>query len=229
MNRYLSDSRLNFYGAKLATFTRVALVCIVAVLAMAYAAPSAAQTTSFTLTQTVSSGRPTPTLTWSNPTATSCTASGDAAWTAAYTAANRPVTGTVTLAALAPPNARSYTLNCSWPGDTTATVSWAAPTTNSDGSPLTDLASYKVFWNTGDASVVDAPTAQMRVVTAPATSTVITGLTPGVWNFGVKSTKTTGVDSSLSNIDSKTITAAVTNSQTRVLVFPGTVINVTAR
>jgi hypothetical protein len=187
-------------------------------------APAFAQTTNLVLTTTSSNSRVSSTLTWTNPAAASCAATGDSGWITAYNALTKPISGTVTLASVPPPNARSYTLTCTWPGDTTGTVAWTAPTTNTDGTPLTDLASYKVYFNTGIPSAVTAPGAQIKIVTAPATGTVITGLAVGVWNFGVVATNSKGMDSELSNIASKTMTTGATDSQTVTLAFPGTTI-----
>src|SRR5438094_9616244 len=44
-------------------------------------------------------------------------------------------------------------------------ASWTAPTTNSDGSPLTDLASYRVYYGTSDPS---CPGASFVEVASPA-------------------------------------------------------------
>ena len=177
-----------------------------------------AQVTNLTLTTTSSAGRATPTLTWSNPTATSCAATGDAAWAAA----SKPVSGTVTLAAVAPPNARSYTLTCVFPGDTTATVSWTAPTTNTDGSALTNLAGFNVYRRVGSQDVGSGEMTPVRDPTA--TSRVFSGLGTGTHYFGVEAVNADGVPSVMSNIAGKPITAGATDSETVSIAFPGTTV-----
>lgn len=194
---------------------------IAAALAAAalFAMPAGAQspTLSFTADSTPSGSNVITKLTWATtPAATSCTASGD--WSGTKTAA-----GTVTLPAVAPP--KSYTLKCAWPGDTTATVRWGQPTTNTDGSPLTDLASYKVY-RSMDAATIDAPTSTVRVVPAPGLSSVYLNLSPGTHFFAVKATNAAGLDSVLSNVASKTITPAVELTQTVGVKVPSVVTNV---
>jgi hypothetical protein len=89
-----------------------------------------APTLTFTAQTTTGNGSLVPVLTWStSPAAQSCTASGDAAWTGTKAAA-----GTQTLAAVT--TSKTYQMVCTWPGDTSALISWIAPTTNSDGSAL---------------------------------------------------------------------------------------------
>ena len=82
-----------------------------------------------------------------------------------------------------------------------ATLSWQPPTTNSDGSPLTNLAGYRVYWGTTPGSYASSAT-----VTNPGiTSYVVESLTPNTYYFAVKAINTTGVESVFSNSASKTI------------------------
>ena len=74
------------------------------------------------------------------------------------------------------------------------TLAWTAPTRNTDGSALTDLAGYKIYY--GNAS-----RQYSRVVAVPgagATSYVVTGLTAGTWYFAMKSIDVIGVLSNYS-------------------------------
>lgn len=81
-----------------------------------------------------------------------------------------------------------------------ATLSWTAPTTNTNGSALTDLAGYHIYYGT-------SPDALNKVVTVSlgSTSYVVEGLTPGVWYFAVNSYTSAGIESALSSTASKTI------------------------
>jgi hypothetical protein len=72
-----------------------------------------------------------------------------------------------------------------------ATISWTAPTTNVDGSPLTDLAGYTVLYGTTPTTM----TQSSKVPGAGATTTTITGLASGTWYFSVGSYTNTGVQS----------------------------------
>lgn len=173
---------------------------------MALASVCGAQTLTFTSNTVTGDISVTPTLTWSTtPAAASCTASGD--WTGA-----KAVSGTQTLAAIN--SSKTYNLACTWPGDTTVTARWVAPTTNTNGSAYTDPKGYKLYWNTGAANEATVRAGQSRVINDPATlTTTVTGLATGVWNFGVMAVNQRDIESPISNIASKTITA--TSSVTR--------------
>ncbi|MBT8441221.1 MAG: putative Ig domain-containing protein, partial [Gammaproteobacteria bacterium] len=82
-----------------------------------------------------------------------------------------------------------------------ATLSWAAPTENADGTPLTDLAGYRVYYgktygNYSSSKAINNP----GVVT-----TVIDNLSEGTWFFVVTARDLNGNESEESNVASKTI------------------------
>lgn len=82
-----------------------------------------------------------------------------------------------------------------------ATVSWQAPTQNTDGSGLTNLAGYRIVYGTNQNSLD-------RTVTISNTGTttyVIEGLTEGTWYFAVRAFNAAGTESANSSIASKTI------------------------
>lgn len=83
----------------------------------------------------------------------------------------------------------------------TATVSWSAPTQNSDGSAITDLAGYRIYFGTSSAALSQT----IQVGNADATSYVINGLANGTWYFAVTSYTTDGAESAPSTLASKTI------------------------
>lgn len=81
-----------------------------------------------------------------------------------------------------------------------ATLSWNAPTTNVDGSPLTDLAGYKVYYGTSSGNYTNQ-TDVGNVLTSQ-----ITNLTAGItYYFAVTAYDTSGNESGYSNEVSKTI------------------------
>ena len=81
------------------------------------------------------------------------------------------------------------------------TLSWTPPTSNTDGSPLNDLAGYRVYWGTSPTSLSNSVT-----VANPGLATYVVGqLTPAVWHFAVTAYTTTGYESSYSNVASKTV------------------------
>jgi len=82
----------------------------------------------------------------------------------------------------------------------TATLSWTAPTTNSDGSSLTDLAGYKVYVGTASGNY------QAPVTVGKVTSYTLSNLTDGgTYYFAVSAYNTSGEESAKSNEASKTV------------------------
>jgi hypothetical protein len=172
-----------------------ALLALPLMLLGSFAQAQTAGTITFTANRTSSSTGFAPVLTWStSPVATSCTASG--AWSGTKFAS-----GTETLATIT--SSKSYTLTCTW-GNGTATINWTAPTRNSNGTTLTDLASYKVLYGTSSGNLN-----MSKAVSDPrATSTSIGSLGQGTWYFAVRAVNSKGVESSNSGTVSKSITGA---------------------
>jgi hypothetical protein len=82
-----------------------------------------------------------------------------------------------------------------------ATLSWTPPTQNTDGSPLTNLAGYRIYWGTAPGNYTSSVT-----LTNPGLSSyVVSSLAPGTYYFVVTARNSTGVESVLSNMASKTI------------------------
>lgn len=82
------------------------------------------------------------------------------------------------------------------------TVSWSPPTTNADGTALTDLAGYRIYYGrTPDdlesVAVVDNP---------GTTRSVIDNLSPSTWYFAMTSVDHAGLESSRTQVGSVTIT-----------------------
>ena len=83
----------------------------------------------------------------------------------------------------------------------TATVSWVPPTTNTDGSALTNLAGYKVYWGPSRGSYPSS----VMLANPGLTSHVVSNLSPGTYFFVVTAYNAAGVESSFSPVGSKTI------------------------
>ena len=83
----------------------------------------------------------------------------------------------------------------------TATLSWQAPTTNTDGAALTDLAGYRIYYGMN----ADDLTQTVQLAGVGLQTYVIDDLGSGAWYFAVKAVTRTGVESALSDIVSKTI------------------------
>ena len=83
----------------------------------------------------------------------------------------------------------------------TATLSWNAPTTNADGTPLTDLAGYKVYYGTS------SHTYSQNIDVGNVTTYTVNNLTDGLtYYFAVTAYDTGSNESAYSNEVSKTIT-----------------------
>jgi hypothetical protein len=156
---------------------------------------------------TVSKGA-TATLTWSSMNATSCAASGG--WSG-----NEGTLGSKTTAGLIATT--KFTLTCNGTGGSasqsatvtvsastsppgTASLSWVAPTLNTNGSPLTTLTGYHIFYGNSPNALT-----QSIAITSAATSYEITNLAPGTWYFAVAADSSDGSESAPSSVSSKTI------------------------
>ncbi len=83
-----------------------------------------------------------------------------------------------------------------------ATLSWNPPTQNADGSTLTNLAGYRIYWGTSSSSP-----GRVIVVNNPGlTRYVVENLSPARWYFTMTSVNADGIESARSPIVSKTIT-----------------------
>jgi hypothetical protein len=82
-----------------------------------------------------------------------------------------------------------------------ATLSWSAPTKNTDGSPLTNLAGFVVRYGTSSTAL----NSKISVASASATGVEISSLSPGNWVFAVSAINAANVESQLSTIVGKKI------------------------
>ena len=153
-------------------------------------------TISFSATDSSVNSGGTTTLNWNSEGTDSCTASGG--WSGGKASngseATAPITANTT-----------FPLNCSGPGgnvvamiEVTAngelSISWQAPTENVDGSPLTDLSGYTIYYgqNPGDY------TEQVDVNNANATNYSVT-LAAGEYYVAMTALDLEGNESALSN------------------------------
>jgi hypothetical protein len=95
----------------------------------------------------------------------------------------------------------SFSISVTQIGTGAATLSWIPPTTNANGTTLTNLAGYLVHYGTNAASLADTIT-----IANPGIATyVISNLSPGTWFFSVTAFNTSKVESHFSNIVNKLI------------------------
>jgi hypothetical protein len=87
------------------------------------------------------------------------------------------------------------------PATGTATLIWTPPTENTDGSPLTNLAGYRVHYGTSAAALTET----IDVADASATTYVVGDLTPGTYYFAVSAYNSLGLEGAWSNVENKTL------------------------
>ncbi len=81
------------------------------------------------------------------------------------------------------------------------TLDWTAPTENEDGTPLTDLAGYKIYWGTSPGDYPNSATIDNPSVT----TYVVENLAPGTYEFVATSVNSAGVESRYSGIATRTV------------------------
>lgn len=72
-----------------------------------------------------------------------------------------------------------------------ATLNWQAPSQNADGTPLTDLAGYRIHYGT-DMSAMNQ---KIAIDNAGITTYVIDNLPAGTWHFSLSSVNGSGIES----------------------------------
>ncbi len=90
-------------------------------------------------------------------------------------------------------------------GPGSAALSWQAPTTNEDGTPLADLAGFKVYY--GTVSPIDKSNGQ-SIDVGNTTAYTLSGLSLGTHYFTVTAYDISGNESPLAQEVSKEITGA---------------------
>ena len=100
-----------------------------------------------------------------------------------------------------PPFSIEVTKSSATGSTSSASLSWSAPTENEDGSPLTDLAGYRIHYGTSPSDL----SKRVDVGNPATTSTVVQNLTPGTWFFAISAYTQTGAESSHSQVVSKVI------------------------
>jgi len=82
-----------------------------------------------------------------------------------------------------------------------ATLTWTPPTLNTDGTPLTDLAGYRIYWGASSGVYTDS----VQLDNPGLTTYVVENLVPGDWYFVSTAINAAGVESSYSNEAVKTV------------------------
>lgn len=149
-----------------------------------------------------------PVLTWdTTPLADACIASGD--WTG-----SKGPSGTETLPAIS--SGATYNITCEWL-DVSATLTWTAPTENTDGTPLTDLTGFKLKYGMSQGGPYD------NVVDIPdpnETTHVVSPLAGGNWFFVATAYNAIGTESDVSNESMKNLGLIAASESVGITVNP---------
>ena len=94
-----------------------------------------------------------------------------------------------------------FSIDVVMPAIGSAELAWQPPTTNEDGSPLTDLSGYVIRYGK-TAGALDQ---SIRINNAGATMYVVDNLIEGTWYFSLSSVNAAGVESRPTGYVSKTI------------------------
>jgi hypothetical protein len=81
-----------------------------------------------------------------------------------------------------------------------ATLSWTPPTQNTDGTALTNLAGYRIYYGTSAGALSQT----ISVDNASVSTYLVENLTPATWYFAVKAVAN-GIESDFSNVATKVI------------------------
>jgi hypothetical protein len=95
----------------------------------------------------------------------------------------------------------AFSINVTQAASGGATLNWSAPTQNTNGTALTNLAGYNIYYGTSAGNLSQS----VQVANPGLTSYVLSNLAAGTWYFEVNAYTTTGAESVVSNIASKTI------------------------
>lgn len=194
----------------------IAAVVLLYVIAVFFSTSAHSQTLNYGFETTNSNGTSiVPRLTWTTaPAGAACTASAAPAvvgWSGSVLSS-----GTMILPSIAATN--SYSISCVWAGSLTTIVNWEIPTTNNDGSAYSNPGGFRIQYgrsatNLDQSVYLQDPTASTW--TSPT-------LAAGVWFFAVRAYNAQGLESALSNVATKTLTAGSTQARSLEIVvkFP---------
>lgn len=135
------------------------------------------------------------TLSWDASDASSCTASGG--WSG-----DQPTSGSFTVGPISA--STTYQLSCTGPSGTAMgmvtvqvvdkVLRWQAPTQNVDGTPLTDLAGYVIYWGTDSRNYIGSHT-----INSPAVTEWEATMAPGSYYFAMTAFDSENNESGYSN------------------------------
>ncbi len=95
----------------------------------------------------------------------------------------------------------AFDINVSQVANGSATLTWTAPMLNSDGTALTDLASYRIYYGFSAGSYPNA----INIDNPGVTSYVVENLPPATYYFVTTSVNSSGIESAFSNVASTSV------------------------
>jgi hypothetical protein len=95
----------------------------------------------------------------------------------------------------------AFTITVTQTGNGTAALTWTLPTQNTDGSALTDLAGFKLYYGTSPSVLSQSA----QIAGATQTSYSVSGLNSGTWYFAMTSYNAGNVESDRSGTASKVV------------------------
>jgi hypothetical protein len=96
-----------------------------------------------------------------------------------------------------------FSINVTQMSAGSVTISWDPPTTNTNGTPLTNLAGYKIYYGTSPTSM----TQSVQITNPGLASYVVENLSPATWYFSLVSYTSSDVESPPTEPVSATITS----------------------
>lgn len=81
------------------------------------------------------------------------------------------------------------------------TLSWTPPTQNTNGTTLTDLAGYRIYYGTSSSNLNQV----IQVANAGVATYVVDNLSSATWYFGMTAYDSAGTESTLSNLGTVTV------------------------
>jgi hypothetical protein len=183
------------------------LLAVLAVLAIASAAHAAPQPVTITVTPQTAEVSAVPVLAWSSPGATSCTASGG--WSG-----TKATAGSETLPKVTKLGDTLYTLTCASPSGP-VTLNWLPPTQNTDGTALTNLAGYRLYYGPGAGALNSS-----IVLTGAGATSTDQDIPVGPQVFAMTAVNSSMIESDKSNTVSKTIVADVGAGAAKLTITP---------
>lgn len=94
----------------------------------------------------------------------------------------------------------AFTVTVNATGSASVLLSWTPPTENEDGSTLTDLVAYKIYWGT----FADNYNSSVTIDNPSVSTYLIENLIPGTYQFVATSINSSGMESAYSNAISRT-------------------------